>query len=79
MWVDLTTVGSIREELRKIVGKRIEFRANRGRRKCYISEGVLEDAYESIFAIAVRREDFIQRHSYSYCDVLTKNVELKVI
>jgi uncharacterized protein Veg len=77
--VDLTTLDSIREELKKIVGKKIEFRANRGRKKCYISEGILEDTYESIFTIMVRQEDFTQRHSYSYCDVLTKIVELKVI
>jgi uncharacterized protein Veg len=73
------TMENIKAAIKQIQGERVRFKANRGRKKCLISEGILENSYASIFTIAVDEGDFVQRHSYTYCDVFTKNVELKVI
>ncbi len=71
---------TIRDELKKNVGKRVDVRAKKGRRKIGINNAVIEDAYPSLFTIVVLKEGkIVQRHSYTYSDILTKNVELKVL
>lgn len=71
---------TIRDELKKNVGKKVDVKAKKGRRKIGISGAVIEDVYPSLFTIVVMKEDrIVQRHSYTYSDVLTKNVELKVL
>ena len=69
----------IRSELENSVGKKVAFRANRGRRKSYMNEGVLEDTYDIVFTIMVQEGTRLQRHCYTYGDILTKNVVLKVL
>ena len=66
----------IRKELESHVGKTIKLRANRGRRKSYEKIGVLENTYPSIFVVRVEEENYHQRFSFSYADVLTETVEL---
>ncbi|GAA0116809.1 MULTISPECIES: Veg family protein [Clostridium] len=66
---------SIKQDIESHVGEKVTLKANGGRRKILINDGVLEKAYESIFT--VRLEDCAQRTvSYSYSDVLTKTVQL---
>ncbi len=66
----------IRKELELYVGEKIKLRANRGRRKTFEKVGVLESTYPSIFIICVDEENYRQRLSFSYADVLTETVEL---
>lgn len=67
----------IRKDIETYVGEKIQLKANRGRRKSFIKEGVVEKAYPSIFIVRFENEfDATRRVSYSYTDVLTKAVEL---
>ncbi len=66
----------IRKKLESHLGEKIKLRANRGRRKTYEKEGVLEGLYPSIFIIRVDENNYKQRLSFSYSDVLTETVEL---
>jgi uncharacterized protein Veg len=66
----------IRKQLEPHVGEKIKLRANRGRRKTYEKEGVLESIYPSIFVVRVDESNYFQRLSFSYADVLTETVEL---
>ncbi len=66
----------IRKKLESHLGEKIKLRANRGRRKTYEKEGVLESTYPSIFIIRVDENNYFQRLSFSYADVLTETVEL---
>lgn len=66
----------IRKQLEPHVGEKIKLRANRGRRKTYEKEGVLESIYPSIFVVRVDETNYFQRLSFSYADVLTETVEL---
>ncbi len=68
----------IRKELENHVGEKIKLRANRGRRKTFEKEGVLESTYPSIFVIRVEEEHYNQRLSFTYSDVLTATVELSL-
>jgi len=72
------TLLQIRKELESHVGEKIKLRANRGRRKSYEKVGVLENTYPSIFVVRVDEENYHQRYSFSYADVLTETVELSL-
>ncbi len=66
----------IRKKLESHLGEKIKLRANRGRRKTYEKEGVLESLYPSIFVVRVNENNYFQRISFSYADILTETVEL---
>ncbi len=66
----------IRKKLESHLGENIKLRANRGRRKTYEKEGVLESLYPSIFIVRVNENNYFQRISFSYADILTETVEL---
>ena len=66
----------IRNEVRDHEGQRVQVSAKRARRGFTVSYGVLEATYPSIFTIATEN-NADRRLSFSYSDVLTKNVILK--
>lgn len=66
----------IREKLEDRVGETIKLKANRGRKKTFEKEGILESTYPSIFIIRVEENNYFQRLSFSYADVLTETVKL---
>lgn len=68
----------IRSKLEPHVGEKIRLKANRGRRKTFEKEGVLESTYPSIFVIRVEEPKYNQRFTFSYADVLTETVELSI-
>ncbi|ERK32236.1 MULTISPECIES: Veg family protein [Clostridium] len=69
------TLASIKRDLEGHVGEKVTLRANGGRKKILVNNGVLEGVYPSIFV--VRLESDTQRTvTYSYSDVLTKTVQL---
>ncbi len=60
------------------LGERIKVRANEGRKRISIKEGVLENTYPSIFVI--RLDDESRRAvTWSYIDVLTDSVEIQFL
>ncbi|HAG43007.1 MAG TPA: hypothetical protein DCL31_06055 [Clostridium sp.] len=66
---------SIKKDIERHVGEKVTLKANGGRRKILINDGILEKTYDSIFVI--RFENGSQRTvTYSYSDVLTKTVQL---
>ena len=69
-------LGEIRKKLESHLGEKIKLKANRGRRKTYEKVGVLENTYPSIFIVRVDEENYNQRLSFTYVDVLTETVEL---
>ncbi len=66
----------IRKKLEPFVGQRIRLKANRGRRKTFEKEGILENTYPSIFVVRIDEPNYFQRVSFTYADVLTETVEL---
>lgn len=78
--MDKNNISLIRKELEGCVGKRIQLKANKGRKKTFVKEGVIENAYPSIFTVAFEN-DFhsVRKVSYSYTDILTHTVEVKLM
>ena len=71
----IKTIATIKRDIERHLGEKVTLRANGGRKKILVNDGVLESAYPSIFVI--RLENDTQRTvTYSYSDVLTKTVQL---
>lgn len=69
----------IKRHIEVCVGERVQLKANKGRKKTFIREGIIENTYPSIFTIKFENEyEMTRRASYSYTDVLTNAVELVV-
>lgn len=70
------TVESIREAIGKHRGSRIFYRAANGRRKIEERSGVIKETYPSLFTVYIDAQR--STISFSYTDVLTKEVELQL-
>ena len=72
------SVGSVRRAVSRHVGSKVRVRSNLGRHKYDVTEGVITETYPCIFLIRVENaeEDSYQTVSYSYTDVITKDVQL---
>lgn len=59
-------------------GKRVKIRINRGRHKVDVTEGIISETYPNIFLIKLQesKDMPVRIVSYSYTDLLTKDVEL---
>ncbi len=69
----------IKKNIETCIGERVQLKANKGRKKAFIREGVIENSYSSIFIIKFENEyETTRRVSYSYTDILTKAVELVI-
>jgi len=69
----------IKKNIENFVGEKVQLKANKGRKKAVIREGILENSYPSIFIVRFENDyETTRRVSYSYTDVLTKAVELVV-
>jgi uncharacterized protein Veg len=71
-------VNCVRNAVMNQTGKRVKVRINRGRHKVDVTEGIISETYPSIFLIKIQEADDmpVRTVSYSYTDVLTKDVEL---
>ena len=76
VWVSKDVLLEIRKKLESHVGERIRLKANRGRRKTFEKEGILENIYPSLFVVRIDEPNYFQRVSFTYADVLTETVEL---
>jgi uncharacterized protein Veg len=69
----------IKKDIQTCIGEKVQLKANKGRKKAFIREGILENSYPSIFVVKFENEyETTRRVSYSYTDILTKAVELVV-
>lgn len=71
----INTLASIKRDIEDHIGEKVTLKANGGRKKILVNEGVLESVYPSIFVIRLKK-DTQRTVTYSYSDVLTKTVQL---
>jgi uncharacterized protein Veg len=71
-------VNNVRIAIANQMGKKVKIRINRGRHKVDVSEGIISETYPSIFLIKIQesKDMPVRVVSYSYTDLLTKDVEL---
>lgn len=69
----------IRRDVENCVGKKVILKANKGRKKTTVREGILEEAYPSLFVVRICNQfDSVRRVSYTYSDILTETVEVTI-
>jgi uncharacterized protein Veg len=77
--IEKSDLFQIKKDIETCIGEKVQLKANKGRKKAFIKEGVLENTYPSIFVIKFENDyETTRRVSYSYTDVLTKAVELVI-
>ena len=77
--IEKNDIYQIKKNIETCVGKKVQLKANKGRKKAFIKEGVIENSYPSIFIVRFENDyETTRRVSYSYTDILTKAVELVV-
>ena len=77
--LEKNNLDKIRKDVEDRVGKRVILRANKGRKKIIVREGILEDAYPNLFVVRISNEyDSVRRVSYTYSDILTETVEVTI-
>jgi len=77
--IEKSDLFQIKRDIETCIGEKVQLKANKGRKKAFIREGVLENTYPSIFIVKFENEyETTRRVSYSYTDILTKAVELVV-
>lgn len=73
------TLTQIRRNIEACVGKKVVLRTDKGRKKVKQHEGILVEAYPSVFVVVI--DDGLcssRKISYSYSDVLTDCVEVSL-
>ncbi len=71
------TLMSIKDEIVTYKGRRVKCRTSKGRNKMEVTQGILVDVYPKIFTLYV--ESKASTVSFSYAEVLTREVELEVV
>ena len=75
----MTSVAQIKKDLEECIGMKVILKANRGRKKTTVKEGVLESAYPSLFVVRILNDyDSSRTVTYTYSDVLTSTVEVTI-
>ncbi|KRL63313.1 Veg family protein [Lactobacillus psittaci] len=69
---------SIKKELDSHLGDSITVVAQAGRKKVTKRKGILKSTFPAVFVVDLdQRQNNFERVSYSYTDLLTKNIELR--
>ena len=67
----------VKRDIEKIIGSRVKLETNQGRHKSVINEGVVAQAYPSIFTVQLfEGREPSRKLSFSYTDILTNTVEI---
>lgn len=73
------TLDRIRSNLRAYVGRRVLVKANKGRKRIVERRGTLENMYPDLFLIRLGEDQHNRSISYTYADILTRDVEISVL
>ncbi|MCL2010368.1 MAG: Veg family protein [Synergistaceae bacterium] len=73
----LRTLTSIKDEIVTYKGQKVKCRTSKGRNKMEVTHGVVVNVYPKIFTMYVESKS--STVSYSYAEILTREVELEVV
>ncbi len=79
--MEQTELNRVRASVFSQCGSRVKIQLDRGRNKVDVQEGVIQKAYPSVFTVLVddwRDETPPQLLSFSYTDIITKNIRMKL-
>lgn len=76
-----TDISKVRASVHQQCGSKVMIQLDRGRNKVHIQEGVIQKAYPSVFTVLVRderEENPPQLLSFSYSDIITRDIRMKL-
>ena len=68
----------VRASVLQQCGSKVKIQLDRGRNKVDIQEGVIQNAYPSVFTILIDDESPPQLLSFSYTDIITRDIRMKL-
>ena len=72
-----TRLANIKNKLYDRIGEKLMVIAQAGRKKTTERHGILRETYPAVFVVDLDQdENSFERVSYSYTDILTKNIEV---
>ena len=74
-------ISKVRSSIHQRCGNKVMIQLYRGRNKVDVQEGVIQKAYASVFTILVNDENEAnppQLLSFSYTDVITRDIRMKL-
>ncbi|ARN90725.1 Veg family protein [Levilactobacillus brevis] len=72
-----TSLENIKNKLDDRIGEKLMVIAQAGRKKTTERHGILRETYPAVFVVDLDQdENSFERVSYSYTDILTKNIEV---
>ncbi|GEB06716.1 Veg family protein [Levilactobacillus brevis] len=72
-----TSLANIKNKLDDRIGEKLMVIAQAGRKKTTKRHGILRETYPAVFVVDLDQdENSFERVSYSYTDILTKNIEV---
>ena len=74
-------IKKVRASVHQQCGSRVKIQLDRGRNKVDIQQGVIQQAYPSVFTVLVdddKDQNPPQLLSFSYKDIITKDIRMKL-
>ena len=73
-------ISKVRSTLFHYKGSRVKIRANKGRQRYDVNEGIIKEVYPYVFMLEItdQAEEAARVVSYTYSDLLTRDVQLKL-
>ncbi len=69
-----------KNDVEKHIGNKVRVRFKNGKRKQRVKDGTILSAYNSIFLVELQiNENTVTQTTYTYKDILTKNVIISVL
>lgn len=80
MTVQQADICKVRASVLQQLGNRVIIRMDKGRHRIDVQEGVINGAYPCVFTILIdeNEDNPAKLMSFSYTDVLTKNIRMKL-
>lgn len=73
---NVLTIDEIKGKILALKGQEVKMYVNRGRRKVFKFDAVVEDVYASVFTVKNLQQAFNLTHTYSYSDILCGEVKI---
>lgn len=72
------TLEKIKQNLNDLKGKNITIQYSLGRNKYEHYEVVIKELYDYIFTVELNTENYSETKSFSYADVISKTIKIRV-
>lgn len=71
-----TSLNTIKSELKDRLGQKVVVTVQVGRNKTLKRHGKLSEIFPAVFIVDLEKDENLKRVSYSYTDILTKNIDV---